>query len=78
MNLILLSSGLIFVIVIGAAALIAIITFIIFRLLRPKFKEEEHKPTEEEIREEEMKRLLKPIEDEDTAKAVENFKDDEE
>ena len=78
MNLILLSSGLIFVIVIGVAALIAIITFVIFRLLRPKLKEDDHKPSEEEIREEEMKRLLKPIEDEDTAKAVENFKEDEE
>ena len=78
MNLVLISSGLIFVIVLAAAALIAIVTFAIFRLLRPKLKEGDEAPSEEEIREEEMKRILKPIEDENTAKAVEEYKEDEE
>ena len=78
LNLIYLAEFLIFVIVIGAAAVIAIVTYIIFRILRPKLKDGNEKPSEEEIRNEEMNRLLKPIEDEDTAKAVEDYKEDEE
>ncbi len=67
----------IFLIVLGAAAAIALIAFLLRLYLRPKLKKDD-KPSEEQVLEEEMSRLLKPIDDEDTAKAVEQYKDDEE
>ena len=77
-NLILLNSGLVvFLIVLGVAAFIGIVAFLIYLYLRPKLKRDD-KPTEEQVLQEEMNRLLKPIEDEEAAKAVEEYKDDEE
>lgn len=67
----------IFLIVLGAALAIALVAFLIYRFLRPKLKKDD-KPSEEQIIEEEMNRYLKPIEDEETAKAVEEYKDEEE
>lgn len=66
----------IFFIVLGSAFLIGGVAFLIYLYLRPKLKKED-KPTEEQIVREEMDRILKPIEDEETAKAVEEYKDDE-
>ena len=66
----------IFFIVIGGVAFIALVAFILFRILRPKLKLDE-KPSEEELVEEEMNRILKPIEDDETAKAVSEYKDEE-
>ena len=66
---------LIFLIVLGAAALIALIAFIIYRTLRPRLKEE--KPSDEEILQDEMKRVLQDVEDEEVAKQISNYKDDE-
>ena len=66
---------LIFLIVLGAAALIALIAFIIYRTLRPGLKEE--KPSDEEILQDEMKRVLQDVEDEEVAKQISNYKDDE-
>ena len=68
---------LIFLIVLGVAAVIALVAFGIYMYLRPKLKRDD-KPTEEQVLQEEMNRLLKPIDDEETAKAVEDYKDDEE
>ena len=68
---------LIFLIVLGVAAFIALVAFGIYMYLRPKLKRDD-KPTEEQVLQEEMNRLLQPIEDEETAKAVEEYKDDEE
>lgn len=70
-------SLMIFLIVFGAATAIALIAFLIYRFLRPQLKKDD-KPSEEQIIEEEMNRYLKPIEDEETAKAVEEYKDEEE
>lgn len=70
-------SLMIFLIVLGAALAIALVAFLIYRFLRPKLKKDD-KPSEEQIIEEEMNRYLKPIEDEETAKAVEEYKDEEE
>ena len=67
----------IFLIVLGAALAIALVAFLIYRFLRPKLKKDD-KPSEEQMIEEEMNRYLKPIEDEETAKAVEEYKDEEE
>ena len=67
----------IFLVVLGSAAVIGIVAFLIYLYLRPRLKRDE-KPTGEQILHEEMDRVLKPIEDEDTAKAVEQYKDEEE
>ena len=67
----------IFFIVFGVAAAIGLVSFLIYLYLKPKLKKDD-KPTEEQIVREEMDRILKPIEDEETAKAVEQYKDDEE
>lgn len=69
----------IFLIVLGVAFAIGLIAFLIYFLaLRPKLKKEDDKPTEEQILREEMDRVLKPIDDEETAKAVEQYKDEDE
>lgn len=65
-----------FLIVLGVVVVIALVTFLIFLYLRPRLKKED-KPTEQQILDEEMKRVLQPIEDEETAKAVEQYKDEE-
>lgn len=67
----------IFLIVFGAAAVIALIAFLLYLYLRPKLKKDD-KPSEEQIIQEEMDRILKPIEDDETAKAVEEYKDEDE
>ena len=71
------NAGLIFLIILGAAAVIALVAFLIYLYLKPKLKKDD-KPSDEQIVREEMDRILKPIEDEETAKAVEEYKDEEE
>ena len=65
----------IFLIVVGVAGVIALVTFIIYRTIRPRLKEE--KPSEEEILQDEMKRVLQDVEDEEVAKQISDYKDDE-
>jgi flagellar biosynthesis/type III secretory pathway M-ring protein FliF/YscJ len=65
----------IFLIVFGGVALIALVAFIIYRTIRPRLKEE--KPSEEEILQDEMKRVLQDVEDENVAKQISDYKDDE-
>lgn len=67
----------IFLIVIGAAALIAVIAFTVYRLLHLNLKNGNDKPSEEEIAQEEMNRYLKPVEDEEIAKQIQEYKDEE-
>ena len=70
----------ILLIVIGAFAFIAIVAFIIYRLLRPKLKDEnKEQKTEEDYAKEELDRILQPVEDEQTAKEISNYRqnDDE-
>ena len=64
-----------FIIIISIAAVIAIIAFVIYRILMPKLKEE--KPSDEDILNEEMTRVLQPIDDPDTAKQVSEYKNEE-
>lgn len=71
------NGGLIFLIILGAAAVIALVAFLIYLYLKPKLKKDD-KPTDEQIVKEEMERVLKPIEDEETAKAVEQYRDEDE
>ncbi len=65
----------ILLIVLGVAAIIALVAYIIYRLLRPKLKEE--KPSEEEILQDEMNRVLQDVEDPEAAKQISNYKEDE-
>ena len=61
--------------VIAVAAVVALAAFILYRVLRPRLKEE--KPSEEEILEDEMKRVLQDVEDEEVAKQINDYKEDE-
>ena len=67
----------VFFIVLGSAAVIGLIAFLLYLYIKPKFIKDD-KPSEEDLLEEEMNRLLKPIDDDETAKAVSEYKDEEE
>ena len=68
----------ILLIVIGAFALIAIVAFVIYRLLRPKLKDEnKEQKTEQDYAKEELDRILQPVEDEETAKEISNYRQDD-
>ena len=65
----------IFLIVLAVLAVVALLAFIIYRTIRPRLKEE--KPSEEEILQDEMKRVLQDVEDEEVAKQISDYKEDE-
>ena len=68
-----------FIIILSVAAIIAIVAFVIYRLLHPKLKSDQ--PTEEQkeqFLQEELDRYLKPVEDEETAKQISEYKEDDE
>ena len=62
-------------VVILVAAVVGLVAYILYRILRPRLKEE--KPTEEEILQDEMNRVLQDVEDEEVAKQINDYKDDE-
>ena len=64
----------ILLIVLGVFVVIALIAFLIHKILKLRLKEE--KPTQEQILKEETERLLKPIEDQEVARQVFEYKDD--
>ena len=66
---------LIFIIIICVTGLVALFAFILYRFLRPRLKED--KPSDEEILEDEMKRVLKDVEDDEVAQQINNYKEDE-
>ena len=66
---------LIFLIILAVTGVIALVAFIIYRTLRPRLKEE--KPSDEEILQDEMKRVLQDVEDEEVAKQINDYKEDE-
>lgn len=72
-----LAPGFIFLIVLGIVAVIAIVAFLLYLYLRPRLKTND-KPSDDEIVKEEMNRILKPVDDEDTAKAIEEYKEEDE
>ena len=70
----------IFLIVLGVFAVIAIVAFVIYKLLRPKLKDEnKEQKTEKDYAQEELDRILQPVEDESVAKEIEGYRqnDDE-
>lgn len=64
-----------FVIILGVVVAVAIIAFAIYKILMPKLKED--KPTDEEILNEEMTRVLTPVDDAETAKQISEYKNEE-
>ena len=66
----------IFLVVLAVVIVVAGVAFLLYLYLKPKLKKDD-KPTEEQILHEEMDRYLKPIDDEETAKAVEQYKDED-
>ena len=68
-------SVLILIIILGVAGAIALLAFIIYRVLRPRLKEE--KPSDEQILQDEMNRVLQDVEDPETAKQISEYKEDE-
>ncbi len=69
---------LVLLIIIGAFALIAIVAYIIHRILHPKLKNEVEKPTDDQAVQENLDRLLEPVEDEETADKIAKYKDEDE
>ena len=71
-------SGLItFLAILGAAAIIGVVSFIIYSFMHLSVKNED-KPSDEKITEEELNRVLQPIEDEETARQVSEYKESDE
>ena len=69
------SQVIVFIVIVAATAVVALLAFILYRILRPRLKED--KPSEEQILEDEMKRVLQDVEDEEVAKQISDYKDDE-
>ena len=69
------SQLIVLLVVILVAAVVALAAFVLYRVLRPRLKEE--KPSEEEILQDEMKRVLQDVEDEEVAKQISEYKEDE-
>ena len=65
----------VFLSIIGAAAVVGLIAYILYRVLRPRLKEE--KPSDEEILKDEMNRVLQDVDDEEVAKQISDYKEDE-
>ena len=66
----------IFLIVLGVFAFIAIVAYIIHRILRFRLKEDEHKEDDEQkFAQEELDRILQPVEDDEVSQALDLFDD---
>ena len=59
------------------AAVIALAAYIVYKILHPKLKKDEE-IDEEKVLQEELDRVLEPIEDEELKKQIEDYKEDEE
>ena len=64
-------------IIIAAFGVIAGVAFLIYRMLHPKMKSDDAKPSEEQTVKENLDRVLEPIEDEELAEQVSEYKDEE-
>ena len=69
------SQVIVFIVIVAATAVVALLAFILYRILRPRLKED--KPSDEEILQDEMKRVLQDVEDADVAKQISDYKEDE-
>lgn len=64
-------------IIVGVVAVIGLVAFIIYRFAHPKLKTDD-KPEESQILDEELNRILKPIDDDEIAKKVNDYEDKDE
>lgn len=71
------NSGIIFLVILVIAAVIGLVSYIIYRLVHLKVKSDE-KLDDQKMVEEELNRVLQPVEDEETAKQISEYKEDEE
>ena len=67
---------LILVIIVAAFAVIALIAFLIYKMLHPKLKDE-NKIDEKEAIEENLDRILEDVEDKETAEQIANYHDED-
>lgn len=67
----------IFLIVLGFFAVVAIVAYVIHRILRLRLKDKEDEKDEQQLAQEELDRILQPVEDEKIAKQIEDYKEDE-
>ena len=67
---------LILVIIVAAFAVIALIAFLIYKMLHPKLKDE-NKIDEKEAVKENLDRILEDVEDKETAEQIANYHDDD-
>jgi hypothetical protein len=63
--------------VIGAAGVIALAAFFIHRFLNPKIKEEKTKEDEQVALQQELDRVLEPIDDEEVAEKIATYKEED-
>ena len=63
-------------IIIGTFAAIALVAFIIYKMLHPKFKDEDKVDEKEAVREN-LNRVLEDVEDPETAEKIANYHEDE-
>ena len=68
-------SVIILLVVIAVAGVVGLVAYVLYRILRPRLKEE--KPSEEEILQDEMNRVLQDVEDEEVAKQINDYKEDD-
>lgn len=68
----------ILLIVLGAAAVIAVVAFVIHRLIKSKDKNNVKKIDEQQCAKEELQRVLMPVEDEEAAKAISEYQEKDE
>ncbi len=67
----------IFLIILAIAVVLGIISFLIYRFMSLKLKDKnDGKPSDEEIVNQELKRILEPVEDEKIAKEIEEYDED--
>lgn len=64
--------------IIGVVGVIALASFLVYRVTHPKLKEKAKEINEEEVLKEEMNRILTPVDDEETARQIENYKEEDE
>ena len=64
-------------IIIAAFAVIALTAFFIYRLLHPKLKADVAKPSEEQTLQENLDRVLEPVEDEKLAEQISEYRDEQ-
>ena len=63
--------------ILATAGIIAVVAFVIHRVMHPKLKSDDEKPSEDQIMKEELDRVLQPVEDEETAKEISEYKEEE-